>query len=212
MTSFHVMGHEAGHAFHGFADWGVEEAYREAVYTGDDSGRDLTTDASGVKWKEWLGAPQPDNDGPVGTYEGCCYKTGKGVWRPSADSRMWHTNYPFDRVQREFVIRDLYKWSAPIDAVFPSSLKLGLGDIATVRLIDPEVQLVSWIVDGNNVGVGASLNTATLKQLQPGTHYLTVKVRDQVIDFANTNNFRLDLVRRGQEALTQSVTFTLHVP
>ncbi|MCU0665181.1 MAG: M64 family metallopeptidase [Myxococcota bacterium] len=211
-TTFHVMGHEGGHAFHGFADWSTMDEYKDAIYEGDDSGRDITTNPTGVKWSEWLGAPQPDNDGPVGTYEGCCYVYGKGVWRPSPQSRMFGIEYPLDRLQRQYVVQDLYTWTAPMDAAFPSSRKLRLGDTASVQLIDPAVQLVSWTLDGNKVGDGESLNTSTLEELQAGTHDLTVTVHDEVIDFANTDNFELDLVRRGQEALTQSVTFVLEVP
>jgi hypothetical protein len=210
--SFYVMGHEGGHAFHQFSDWGVMDEYKDAQYQGDDSARDITTNPSGVKWSEWLGAPQPDNDGPVGTYEGCCYVYGKGVWRSSADSRMRDISYPLDRVHREWVIRDLYKWSRPMDAVFPSSLELRFGETAAVQLIDPAVQLVTWTLDGIEVGDGASLSTSSLEPLQPGTYDLTVTVHDQVVDYANTNNFDLDLVRRGQEALTQSETFVLEVP
>jgi hypothetical protein len=211
--TFHVMGHEGGHAFHGFSDWSTMDEYKNAVYPYDAAeDRDLTTDISGAKWSEWLGAPQPDNDGPVGTYEGCCYVYGKGVWRPSPQSRMFGIEYPLDRMQRQYVIQDLYTWSAPIDAVFPSSLKLRLGDTASVQLIDPVVQLVSWTLDGVKVAGGESLNTSTLKDLKAGTHTLTVTVRDQVLDYAYTNNYALDLVRRGGEALKKTVTFVLEVP
>jgi hypothetical protein len=213
VEAFYILTHEIGHLFHGFADWGhFPENDNDWFPATQSEARDTSKDPTGNKWREWLGAPQPDNGSAVGAYEGCCYVYGKGIWHPSLDSRMWHIERPFDRVQRQYVIQDIYKWSRPIDASFPSSLQLKVGDTASVQIIDPNVQQVTWTVDGKPVGNGGnSFNTSFLGSLTPGAHTLTATVRDRVLDNAYTNN-TLDLVRSGGETMEQKVNFVLQVP
>ncbi len=219
VEAFYVLTHELGHQMHRFADWGNPgQSDTKRFPDAELESRDTSKDPSGNKWSEWRGAPQPDNErmrgepSPIGAYPGCCYVYSQGIYRPSRDSRMWFIEYPFDRFQRQLVIQDIYKWTRPIDASFPSSLQLKLGETASVQIVDPTVQQIIWTLDGKQVGNGGnSFNTSSSGNLTRGAHTLTATVHDRVLDNALTNN-PLDLVRKGGEAMTQTVTFVLQVP
>ncbi len=124
---------------------------------------------------------------------------------------MWHIERPFDRVQREYVIQDIYRWTRPIDASFSASLRLKVGDVASVQVVDAHVQRVTWTLDGKPVGDDSrSLNTSSLGSLPRGAHDLVVRVHDRVLDSAYTNN-ALELVQGMGGAMEQKVNFVFQV-
>lgn len=141
--------HELGHSFAGLADqYGGGQ-----TYVGDPSliaGKpDVATDATGLKWAQWLGYADPENPaaGVIGTYEGGYY-VNSGVWRPSLDSKMRSIGQPFDAVGREQFILEFYQLLDPLDGHSPNSGILRNVDTFLADVIDPNVILVDWTVNG----------------------------------------------------------------
>jgi len=171
------VAHEMGHHLGGLAD--------EYTYGGDsdeytDSEPDnpnVTTDPSGEKWKRWLGYDDPTtNVGPVGTYEGGKYhKT--GIYRPTERSIMRGGSMEYGPVGREALILEMYDDVSPLDdwktnissLVNPGDLWVETPDLSSIN--------VDWLIDGEVVGEGKSLEVDSLG-LGEGAYDITARAKD----------------------------------
>ncbi len=77
-----------------------------------------------IKWNHWIDAstPIPTNSstaGVPGLYEGAKYCP-TGLYRPTYNSMMRNLNRPFEQINSEQLVKRIYNWVSPIDAVSPA--------------------------------------------------------------------------------------------
>jgi hypothetical protein len=140
-----------------------------------------------AKWHLWLATPG------VGAFEGANYSQ-FGIYRPTSNSKMRNLFRPFEEVNTERFIVNMYKDVAPIDAasapgVYPSNAVL------FVDPVDPATHAldVQWSLDGSPIpgATGTMLDLAPLG-LSTGTHAISVTVVDAtplVVDEAKRLQF-----------------------
>ena len=137
----------------------------------------------------------------VGAYEGARYYT-YGLYRPTLNSKMRALGQPFNAVSREKIIRDIYALVDPLDAWRPNASPIAETDPALwVDVVDPDVILVEWKVDGTVVP-GASGESFRLADfgVAAGTYTITARAYDPT-----------DWVRIDRSQLEQSVSWTVTV-
>jgi len=215
--SFNIATHEAGHGFHRLGDEYVNPGFEEAVYDGQEPAwPNLSVDATGSKWEAWIGFAQPELGGPVGAYEGGLTNAGKGVWRPSPQSRMNHFVHQLDAVGKEVAILSIYRIVRPIDEWRDTSSPVGDCEPLWLRVVDPAVVMVEWVVDGVPIdATGEELDVCALGLAEgPGPHTVSARAYDEVLDHTGSDNedpHPLDLVRRELPLLEQSVQWTVQI-
>lgn len=189
--------HEGGHTFHGLAD---EYAYfnpnadcTKAVEP------NVTTDPSGAKWTEWIDFDHTPGTGTQGVYEGGRYCT-QGIYRPSPNSQMNQLPDYFNMPSQQKMIHDIYAIVRPIDAHTPNDTTLNDPGVLQVRLVDPSVLKVEWLVDDESLtnDGGECFDVASLPS---GEHTVVARVYDDT-----------PWVRDSRDDLEQSVTWTVSIP
>jgi len=189
--------HEMGHSFNGLADQygGIHDTYigkepREV---------NVTASASGEKWSQWLGYDQP-GVGKIGVYEGGYYYD-RGVYGPSANSKMRYLGQPFDVVSREKIVLDIYNAVRPVDSWASNDQPVVDPELLWVKVVDPEVVKVSWLINDQVLPdtVGQTLRLSDIG-FNSGTYTITAKVSDTT-----------EWVRRNRESLEQSVKWTVEL-
>jgi hypothetical protein len=215
--AFNIATHEGGHGFHGLGDEYVVDTGKDATYTdAEPNWPNLTKDPTGSKWKRWQGFAEPDLGGPVGAYEGGMANYGKGIYRPSPQSRMNAFTHELDAIGKESAIRSIYAHVHPVDEHLPNASAIQGCEPPWLHVVDPEVIKLQWFVDGVRVE-GASAESLDLcrRGVPSGTHVVRARAYDEVLDHAfsdNTAPHPLDLVREGAEALEESVEWTVTIP
>jgi hypothetical protein len=215
--TFHIATHEGGHGFHLLGDEYVNPGEENTAYSGPEpTWPNLTLDPTGAKWQRWIGFEQPELGGPVGAYEGGLVTSGKGVYRPSPQSRMNHFVHELDAIGKEAVIHSIYAHVRPIDEHLGAEATVEGCEAPWLRVVDPAVIAVEWRVDGELVpgARGEELDVCALG-LEAGLHTVRARAYDEVIDHAFSDNAAphpLDLVRQGLESLEQSVEWQVRVP
>ena len=175
-SALEVALHEFGHAFADLAD---EYDYADgATYTGPEpfeADVSIMTAAqmaaAQAKWHRWLNLPEVD------AFEGAMYHQ-FGIYRPTVNSKMRSLGRPWDAVNTEQLIINMYRTVRPIDSATPPGTYTNLstfnvqpvGPLPTMRIV--------WTVDGVAVpgANGTSFNPAPLNL--SGTHTLGVRVFD----------------------------------
>jgi hypothetical protein len=196
-ASTEIALHELGHTFDGFGD---EYASGCGTYTGPEPvAANLTTSAAGAKWSQWIGYEQP-SIGRIGAYEGGGYCQW-GIYRPSPYSKMRTLGMPFDAVEREKIILDIYSLVDPLDDWVDNRTARGGDERLWVKVVDPNVIRVNWFVDGKAVPGATAENFRPSEYRVPrGTHTVTARAFDPT-----------DWVRRDRDHLEQSVTWAVQV-
>ena len=212
--------HEGGHAWHSLADeyGGDPGTYPYA----EPPEINVTIDPQGSKWNHWLGFTMPDGS-IIDVFEGGRYYN-KGIYKPTTGSKMngfegafnchsLSNNCGHNAVGIEKIILDIYALIDPIDSYLPTQNTLIDATEMYVGVIDSNVIMINWYVNGELV---QERGPSTLKLddylLPPGTHTITAKAWDEVIAFAfspNTAPHELDLVRRNLDQLEQSVSWNI---
>ena len=199
-SALEVALHEFGHAFADLAD---EYDYADgATYVGGEPFEtNITTrttaqmSAGQTKWYRWL------NTAGVGAFQGAAYHQ-FGLYRPTVDSKMRSLGRPWDPINTEQLIINMYKTVRPIDDATPPGTYNNT-DSFFVDPVDPVFHSlrVQWVVDAGLVqgATGTTFNPASLNL--SGTHTLTARVWDDV-------SFVRDPVARNQY-MTQSRTWTI---
>jgi hypothetical protein len=170
--------HEFGHSFADLAD---EYDYGgPTTYDGPEPvERNVTTFteaellAQGHRWHLWLDLPQ------VGTFEGAKYSR-FGIFRPTFDSKMRSLGRPFQEVNSERFVRNIYAIVDPIDDATPEG-KYPLDGDFFVDPVDPVGHAldVQWSLDGFPIAgaTGTTFDAGSLG-LHHGPHLLSVEVVD----------------------------------
>ncbi len=209
-SSKEIALHEVAHSFSRLADEYV--SYNSPYTGGEPTEVNVTKDPNGAKWSHWLGYDDPRGSNlDIGVYEGARYYE-SGVYRPSLDSKMRSLNRPFDAVSREKLIQDIYRYVDPLDGFLSNSQTLVAPEELWVDVVDSEVILVEWSIDGtpSAANSGESFDVS-LEGLAPGSYAILARAYDEVLDFANTGG-ALDLVRSGYSELEQFVSWDIVIP
>ncbi len=176
-SALEVALHEVGHSFAGLAD---EYDYGDGVtYTGGERPEPNVSirtaaqmQAQQTKWWRWLDLPEVD------TFEGAYYAQ-FGIYRPTINSKMRSLFRPWDAVNTEQWVINIYERVRPIDSatppgIHPSTLTFNVDPIDPVG----NPLSIQWLVDGVPVpgATGTSFNAISLDL--SGNHTLTVQVVD----------------------------------
>ncbi|GAA2739541.1 M64 family metallopeptidase [Kitasatospora cinereorecta] len=197
-----IIQHEIGHTI---GDLGDEY---DSAPTDSDYPNLATVDADEMlrtrtKWWRWIGAASPDGAGAVGAY-----RSGNGLYRPTADSVMRTLGGTYNLPSREAIIEQIYRRVRPMDAPDPAAgavtgrPRLSVHPVA----LSGQRQLqVDWTVDGRPVESTALdhswLDTGALG-LAPGRKVtVTATVRDTT-DWVRDEAFRA-------QYMTRSVSWTV---
>jgi len=202
--------HETGHSLGNLAD---EYDYGGATrYSGPEppepnvSTLDARSMASaGSKWARWLGNQGIGFGGLVDTYEGADYSQ-RGIYRPTADSKMRTLGSPFNLPSVESLILQMYRIVRPIDDATPAGTTL---DERSTVFVTPvalpgRALPIQWALDGRAIA-GQTGTTLSLcgGSFPLGDHVLTVTVRDDT-------PWVQDEAQRAQW-LTESRSWNVHI-
>ena len=140
-----------------------------------------------IKWGHWIDpSTSVPTTAPVpaipGLYQGARYCPAN-LYRPTYDSKMRSLGQPFDQINTEQLIRQLYSYVSPIDSVSPTSASISVpkGNSSTLSVTTPLPQThsltVTWRVDGVVRGSGKTFVLDT-SGLSIGQHAVSVTVSD----------------------------------
>ena len=206
--------HEAGHGFFDLAD----EYYGRGKYERDEPRNiNVTADSTGAKWSHWIGYVDQDTIlGEIGVYEGAIYAS-EGAYRPSKNSKMGWTSdrkpASFNAICREKIILDIYDIVNPLDGMMDTTIAYKNPDKIWIKVVDPEVLLVDWYLNGELVIVdgGQEIMVSDLIS-EPGEYIIKAHVYDEVVKHAfsdNDNPHPLDLVRKDLDKLQTCVSWKI---
>ncbi len=179
-ASSEITLHEYGHSFAKLAD---EYTYGgSGTYTGGEPGQPNVSiytaaeqAAMETKWYRWLDLPNVD------TFEGAMYHE-YGIYRPTDNSKMRSLNRPFEEVNVEQFVIQIYKSVSPIDDATPSSVEpLPMFTVLYVKPLKPTDHAldVQWVLNGDAVpGATGELFMPDYGSLSPGIHTVAVTVVD----------------------------------
>jgi len=171
--------HEFGHSFGNLADeyWSVGTTYTG----GEPSFQNLSAlDLAGLvsqqrKWYRWINAGTPG----VGAFEGGGqYES--GMYRPTNNSLMRSLGRPYQEINVQSLIAELYNFVDPIDGSTPEGI-VSRSDVLSVTPLHPVGHAldVAWSLDGAPIpgATGETLDLATLT-LTDDSHVIEVEVVD----------------------------------
>lgn len=204
-SSVELALHEFGHSFGKLAD---EYSYGGAeTYTGSEpsSINNSIYDASQqlsmqTKWYRWLDLANVD------TFEGARYSR-YGIYRPTYNSKMRSLGSPFEQVNIEQLIFQMYSYVSPIDHATPQSAEpLPFFQTLYVQPVQPANHSldIQWSVDGVEIdgAISGTFNPGSI-WLSDGIHEVSVTVVD------NTTKVRDESKR--QSLMTGSRSWQIEV-
>jgi len=179
--------HETGHSFGLLADEYGGSGFCNADLAPLDANATNETVRSLIKWNHWIDPATPiptstRTSGVPGLYEGAKYCF-TGLYRPTYNSRMRNVSRPFEQINSEQLVKRLYNWASPIDAVSPLADSVDLSDgetqIFDVAVLQPLTHDldVTWLLDDVPVAVGLQY-VADADLLDTGVYTLEVVVAD----------------------------------
>lgn len=207
-ASIEIALHEFGHAFADLAD---EYDYADGeVYNGPEpieANISIYNASAQInqqrKWWRWM------NLANVDTFEGAAYNE-FGIYRPTNNSKMRALSRPFEQVNVEQLVLNIYKIVKPIDNATESTVTPVLA--CNEFFVDPmqpsdHALSVQWSIDGIPVSGATGLTftpSSTLPSL--GLHTLSVQVMD------NTTRVRDESLRAQWMSETRSWTIVVPAP
>jgi hypothetical protein len=202
--------HELGHSFGDLADE-YEDPGPEPCNNKDEPRRVNVTMKStlgDIKWNRWIEPgrtlPSTDNDhGRPGAYEGAQYCS-TGLFRPTFDSKMRVVSNPWEQINSEQLVKQIYAIVDLIDRADPpvSTLHHKQGDVRRFSVQTPQPAhplTFAWRVDGGSL-LSQSTYLDLKLNLSPGSHSVEVTVEDPTT-----------FVRGDRPRLKQAHTWTVVV-
>lgn len=204
VTSIHsamieIILHEFGHSFAHLRDeyfFDDEERCKEysEIYglepDIEPEGANVTRESNraSIKWNHWIDVAteiptRTDHPGVPGLYEGALYCPER-IFRPTFASKMRWLNHPFEQINSEQIVKEIYNLVSPLDHTFPenSFLSLEAGHTQTFyvsTLVPASHELtVSWLVNGRLQGTGLQY-TLDSSRLDHSTHTVEAMVEDR---------------------------------
>ncbi len=209
--------HELGHSFGLLADeyGGPPPPACNASIEPSEANATKETQRELIKWTSWIDLstpiPTPGPDpGLPGLYEGARY-CDTGLYRPTYNSKMRSLGPPYEQINTEQLVKRVYNWASPIDAVEPSAsavvLSPGQSQTFDAHVLQPATHslTVVWRLDGQLAGTGSQY-VLDASSLTAGTHVLKVKVKD------HTTFVRSDPASVLREVWTWDVTVVVGMP
>lgn len=178
-NSLEVALHEVAHSFAQLGDEYSDAGASPTECANKANGstlreQDLLTKS--LKWFRWLDLSH------IGTFEGSCYKT-KGIYRPTANSKMRSLGQPFYEVNTEQYIFSIYQRVRPIDTATAAGTYTSQSTISVAPLRpDGDALSIRWYLDGKELAAQQveSLDVSQLA-MSPGKHQLSVRVTDMTV-------------------------------
>jgi len=181
-----IVIHELGHSLGNLADeytYGGPTTYTGPEFSAVDlSIYDRTEQlAQNRKWHYWMDTNMSGFDGPTSTFEGGGYSQ-FGVYRPSNNSMMRSLGRPFNLVNAEQLLKEIYREVSPIDDGRANGT-IQRDEIAWVVPMQPldHSMTVSWYLDDvlqDNLAGQLSVDVSSL-DLDQDAHELRVVVVDE---------------------------------
>jgi len=180
--------HEQGHTLGFLADEYGGPAPPACNNTTEPSAVNATraTQRDQIKWKNWIDASTPVptasiDAGVPGLYEGAVYCDG-GLYRPTYRSKMRASEYPFEQINSEQLVRRIYNYVSPLDSRLPvNDVTVTQGQTQTFSVTMPAPAshnlTVSWLVDGQQQASGPAFNLNS-NNLSVGSHTISAAVHD----------------------------------
>lgn len=192
VTSNHLLApeialHEIGHSFAGLAD-----EYETAGGSPSEApNATAETNPALLKWNEWVEPstliPTPETfpyDGIVGMFEGAVYQS-SGWFRPHYNSKMRSLDQPWEQVNSETLIREIYTLLMPFYGHSPGSLSLNVDlpqplSFEALELMSPQGNnlAITWRVDGSVQPETTATLSMMSSALGNGAHTVSVEVAD----------------------------------
>lgn len=204
-SSVELALHEFGHSFGKLAD---EYSYGGAeTYTGSEPSSinnsiyDVSEQLSRqTKWYRWMDLLNVD------AFEGARYSQ-YGIYRPTSNSKMRSLGMPFDQVNMEQLIFQIYSYVSPIDHATPQSVEpLPYYKTLYVTPMQPPNHSldIQWSIDGVEIdgAIGDTFKPSSV-WISDGIHEVSVTVVD------NTTKVRDESKR--QSLMTESRSWPIEV-
>ena len=188
-SSAEIAVHEIGHSFGLLAD---EYDYGTCSTVTEPTQVNVTieTNPALIKWNDWIspGTAIPTTsaiDALPGLYAGAKYCP-SGVYRPTYNSKMRNLARPFEQINEEQLVKRIYNFVSPVDAVIPGTASIALGSGNTqefkVSVMNPKTNpiQINWYLDNILQKDSSNLKQLTLSgsTLSSGAHILRVDVSD----------------------------------
>jgi IgA Peptidase M64/Calx-beta domain/Domain of unknown function (DUF4214) len=139
-----------------------------------------------IKWNAWIDPATPLPTGSTdaalpGLYQGAVY-CDAGLYRPTYRSKMRASEYPFDQVNSEQLVRRIYNFVSPLDSRLPANdLTVTKGQTPSFSVTTPLPSshnlTINWLVDGQQQATGATFNLNS-NNLSVGSHTVSAAVND----------------------------------
>jgi hypothetical protein len=208
IAAVEIVLHELGHTLGQLGDEYVEFPPRCIPGYEPPNATSQTSRAS-IKWSAWIDPSTPlptttPTAGVPGLYLGAVYCP-SGIYRPTDNSKMRALGFPYEQINTEQLIKQVYNVVRPVDAFSPplGAVSIPAGGATPFSVTVPRLAThspsVSWVFDGNVVASGPSL-TAPASAVPPGTHTLQAIIRD------DTPAVRVDPSGLLQSTLTWTIS------
>ncbi|MGP1273257.1 MAG: M64 family metallopeptidase [Phycisphaerales bacterium] len=199
-----VVVHELGHSLGNLADeydyggpanysGGEPNAANVSTYTPTQMSDRL------AKWYRWLGVNNPAFDGLHNSFEGGQYSQ-FGIYRPTNNSKMRALGRPFNLVNAEGLIKEIYRVVDPIDDASPSTT----GTVAahTTLAVTPVQPVghqldVEWFFNGQPIAGATATTLDTCAAGIAGVGVITVTVTDNT-PWVRDETFRAQNMRSSR--------------
>jgi IgA Peptidase M64 len=181
--------HEVGHSFGLLADeyGGPPPPFCNAAFEPPEPNATMETQRERIKWAVWI---EPDTPIPTlgptvaepGLYEGAKY-CDSGLFRPTYNSKMRTLFQPYEQINSEQLVKQVYGLVSPLDSAEPSDSTITLRDPQSqtfkVKTLEPLTHALDivWRIDGQTVATGNEL-ILRAADLSPGSHRVEVTVSD----------------------------------
>lgn len=205
--------HETGHSFGLLADEYTTNPppCNSTLEPGEPNTTKQTVRAQ-IKWNAWIDPLTPiptTSTAPAvpGLYQGSKY-CNVDLYRPTHNSLMRSLGVPFEQINSEQLVKRIYNWVSPIEAVSPGATNLSMdasqSQLFSVAVPQPATHSLDtvWSVNGIPVASGATQHVFDAATVGVGTHTLEVLVSDAT-----------PLVRNDpSQALLESHSWVIQVP
>ncbi|MBI2871089.1 MAG: hypothetical protein HYY14_05190 [Candidatus Omnitrophica bacterium] len=191
-SAVEIILHELGHSFALLADEYTDAyiARNHPFPTTEPSRANITieTERTRIKWRAWIAPETPvptttwQPASTPGLYEGACYLA-HDIFRPTPNSKMRSLGRPYEAINTEQFIKQVYNKVDPIDWVMPLKTELSTdrGSYLTFRagVVHPTSHrlIVWWFLDNRFVSSYPSY-TLRASSVAPGTHTIRLMVKD----------------------------------
>ena len=173
VNSNEIAIHELGHSFVNL----IDEYYAGDVFSREGINMTKETDASIVRWKNWI------NTKEIGIYQHSGVGDASLWYRPHQNCKMRFLNRPFCAVCIEGTIEEIHSLTSPLLSYMPNTDQID-GNASQLKfsldLIDPEPNTLksTWSLNSEVISNESNLLNLDVQSLENGTNTLSVFIQD----------------------------------